>query len=824
MSTDIDRASGLLARLAEAKHLTNEFLRELRIVESPPETLRIPYLDANGTLFRTRLRTALQAKDGSKWDSDGQGLLPYGLWRLEEARQARFLVLVEGESDCWALWHHGFPALGLPGATTASCLPPEALESLNEVFIHQEPDLAGEGFIKGVTDRLRELRFPGEVNVFCMPDGIKDPADLHVSDPERFKERIRQAITQSARVDLKDDQREEKILFPAGPVNCSHPGRPDALDRARLYLRQCPPAISGQRGHDKTFGVVCKALRGFGITDEEQALRLLQDEWNCRCEPPWPEKDLRHKIKDAWVRGTDEIGGLLQQSSRGTPMSNKTAGLMPAGTQDRPYLVNLVSSSPDRPADAAFHGLAGDLVRLVSPHSEADPVAILAQILAAFGNWIGRTAHWCVERDTHHLNLFIALVGESSKSRKTSSWGYVRDVLAGADPVWASSRIKSGLNSGEGLIYHVRDATEEDQGVMDKRLLCHETEFASVLKVMGRQGNTLSALLRQFWDAQESIGSLTKNNPTRATGAHLSIIANITVEELHQCLTATDQANGFGNRFLWFFVKRAQKLPFGGNLDQQILDPFKDRFREAFTFAQTVGRIDFDEAGAEAWKQAYELLGESQPGLVGSLLARGEAQVRRIACLYAVLDRSPVVRKEHLDAALALWDYCERSVRCIFSRSTGNPDADRVLEHLRPTRMECRAMTSWICSAATGPRIRSTRFSSFSGGPTWLMRHRFRRMGVRRGSGSPANGQTRKREKRDKPPTQGEPIMTGSHPTTTDQLLSIQDVAARFRVSTRTIRRWLALGRFPQPVRFNRKVLRFRISDIAHFLDSHQAR
>jgi hypothetical protein len=130
-----------------------------------------------------------------------------------------------------------------------------------------------------------------------------------------------------------------------------------------------------------------------------------------------------------------------------------------------------------------------------------------------------------------------------------------------------------GLSSGEGLIYAVRDRVDGenkkgetvvfDQGVEDKRLLVLEAELAGVLKVMSREGNTLSPVIRQAWD-DGALQTLTKNSPMKATEAHVSIIGHITRAELLRHLTETETANGFANRFIWIMVRRSKKLPFGG--------------------------------------------------------------------------------------------------------------------------------------------------------------------------------------------------------------------------------------------------------------------
>ena len=65
------------------------------------------------------------------------------------------------------------------------------------------------------------------------------------------------------------------------------------------------------------------------------------------------------------------------------------------------------------------------------------------------------------------------------------------------------------------------------------------------------------------------------------------------------------------------------------------------------------------------------------------MIGRAEAQTMRLACLYALLDRSEKVRAEHLVAALALWTYCEASARWIFGDELGDPVADEILDALR---------------------------------------------------------------------------------------------------------------------------------------------
>src|SRR5262249_11205302 len=107
--------------------------------------------------------------------------------------------------------------------------------------------------------------------------------------------------------------------------------------------------------------------------------------------------------------------------------------------------------------EAAYYGPASDVVRIIAPDSESDPVAILAQYLAAFGNIVGSAPHFFIESDRHTANLFVALVGISAKGRKGTAGSRVRAIAKIADQTWFMERTASGLSSGEGLIYAVRN-------------------------------------------------------------------------------------------------------------------------------------------------------------------------------------------------------------------------------------------------------------------------------------------------------------------------------------------------------------------------------
>lgn len=357
---------------------------------------------------------------------------------------------------------------------------------------------------------------------------------------------------------------------------------------------------------------------------------------------------------------------------------------------------------PERMDAAALHGPAGEFVRLIEPHTEADLVAILVQVLVAFGNCVGRGPHFPVEADEHHPNLFAGIVGATSKGRKGTSWGQVRRLFFPVDEAWVKGSIASGLSSGEGLIWAVRDEilrhepikqrgvvsgyqdVVADPGISDKRLLVVESELASALRVLGREGNTLSATVRSAWDTGD-LRTMVKNSPARATGAHISILGHITRDELIRYLDTTEAGNGFANRFIWVCVRRSKCLPEGGCFEQLDLRRIRDCVASAIRAARTVTRIQRDPAAKELWRSVYEDLSAGKPGLFGAVISRAEAQVTRLSAIYALLDGSPVIQVQHLEAALAVWDYAEASAGYIFGDSLGDPVADTILKALRST-------------------------------------------------------------------------------------------------------------------------------------------
>jgi hypothetical protein len=334
-------------------------------------------------------------------------------------------------------------------------------------------------------------------------------------------------------------------------------------------------------------------------------------------------------------------------------------------------------------ASEAFHGLAGEIVRVLEPHSEADPAALLVTTLAAFGAIVGASPHAIADGALHPARIWALIVGNTSKSRKGSSWAQGRRVPAGADPKFMAERVLSGFGSGEALVDACASRPGDDQEPRDPRLLVLESEFARVLAVSKREGSTLSSLLRQAWDGNP-LQVRSRGGTAVASGAHIVVLGHITKAELLARVAESDVHGGLLNRFLIVAARRSKLLPSGGNLDDADLADLTRKFASFATQARTFGIIRRTANAEEYWADIYERLADDEPGgLLDAVIARDTAQMLRLSVTYALLDGCRQVDIPHIAAARAVWSYCRESAAFIFGELTGDPMADRILVELQ---------------------------------------------------------------------------------------------------------------------------------------------
>lgn len=368
--------------------------------------------------------------------------------------------------------------------------------------------------------------------------------------------------------------------------------------------------------------------------------------------------------------------------------------------------------------DACLVGLAGDIVTLITSNSEADRSAVLITLLILFGACCGSGVHVNVGETKHPPRLFAAIVGASSRARKGTSFDPINRIIQRVGELNSARvcQISYGpSSSGEGLTFAVRDASEEkkkdsddpvDPGATDKRLFVLEGELGAPLKAIQREGNTLSAVLRTAWD-HGNINPLTKNNRTKVTAGHICMVGHITGLELRGLLSTSDIFNGLANRFLWICSRRQKLIAFPRPLEPHLVDDLAKRLLSAIDFAADSTNIELDRDAQQMWAGIYPLLTQDQPGITGVITARAEAQVIRLALIYALLDLSPSIRSVHLEAAMSLWQYAAESASYIFGDSEPEPHINKILAALSDGEKTQTDLNRLFDSHLPAPRLKT---------------------------------------------------------------------------------------------------------------------
>jgi hypothetical protein len=218
------------------------------------------------------------------------------------------------------------------------------------------------------------------------------------------------------------------------------------LAAAALLVRYWPRKVGTRQ--DAALGIAGGLLRaGLGVKEVEDFIRAVvtaagDDEIEMRVETVarTAEKQAEGRKTTGWPKAAKALG-------RSGPdiVAAVCKWICPSPTTSAKDTTPEPSEWPDPPAKEAFYGLAGRIVRAIEPSSEADPTALLVQVLVAFGNIVGRGAHLVIESDLHRGNEFVVLVGRSSKARKGTSWGRVVRLFEEAATQWAKEHVQSGF-------------------------------------------------------------------------------------------------------------------------------------------------------------------------------------------------------------------------------------------------------------------------------------------------------------------------------------------------------------------------------------------
>jgi hypothetical protein len=327
---------------------------------------------------------------------------------------------------------------------------------------------------------------------------------------------------------------------------------------------------------------------------------------------------------------------------------------------------------------SARHGLLGKMLHAVEPETEADPAGVLLGWLCCFGSVVGRGAYVKVGADLHYPSIFLGIVGRTSDA-KGVSWGVAKYPFAQVDPTWAKLCICPGVGSGQGLIERVRDERRSLKigrdgeiketivpAAMDKRCLLRLDELAICFKLQRTESSTLGETLLTAWGGEPLEVPNRTDNSLIATGYTIGVMGDTqpgTVRKLLESGKGFEGHNGWLNRFLWAAVRSDKDLPSGGNLE--VLEPYLKPLAEALDYAKTAGEVKRDASAEGLWNSVYGDLKRSGDSV--TYTDRARPYVVRLSLLFALIDKSNIIKLEHLQAAIAMWDYCKSSAKIVFA-------------------------------------------------------------------------------------------------------------------------------------------------------------
>lgn len=352
--------------------------------------------------------------------------------------------------------------------------------------------------------------------------------------------------------------------------------------------------------------------------------------------------------------------------------------------------------------EKALYGVLGEIARETTKENEANPFAVMANLIVMLGSIIGRKAYIEIIADKHYPIFFILHVGKASKGKKGTATSIAKTLYQSLkeEITFLPKRVDGGLSTGEGLVNLIHDGIKNNDPkkkeewevppIEDKRLWIVESEFNNIFTQSQRNGNSLIDTLKISWDGIE-LAPLTKTNKIGVKNPHINIMGHITPSELINNLTSNNSSNGFASRFMIFYAERSKSTPRPKKI-HEIINKYKHKLVEIINYVEASDFTKYDqievtmneEAGLLFDEYYYEIEGQENSEKIDPMLGRRLATLLRLAMLFALTDKTNIINTNHIHAAKCWIDYWTSSIGYLFE--TGKQQE----EHKKITEMATR--------------------------------------------------------------------------------------------------------------------------------------
>jgi hypothetical protein len=434
---------------------------------------------------------------------------------------------------------------------------------------------------------------------------------------------------------------------------------PEEWARAALAARTQPVLTAGEseqvpegRRHDYLRDRAM-ALRRQGLTGDDLFAAVWAINRN-KCDPPKSRDGVRRAIGEVETRFTAD------------PMTTS------ALDDDEGWVAAFGNEVvlDDRVPDFAFRGPIGEFAMLAARSTNAPALALLVTGLAAFGAMVGHGPRAIYNGARTVAQPWVLLVGATGVGKGLSM--AVCESALDYVPSRDRKSVLTNMNSGEGLVKAMLSIDALRDGSVPALLVLEE--FAGLLRVKEREGQTLGQMLRVAYDGRALTRAVAKEVIAVADPA-IAVIAHVTPQELLRQASFLDAKGGFLNRFMPLPATRHEPLEPGGDIEFEAVG---ERIEEAVRYARSLSSPIPTSASAlalfdviKAWHREVVRL----PGLVGSMLERTNQHIHRLALTFfltrADLER-PYIDAGDVVAAAAIASLSEKTVMELWAEKPAN--------------------------------------------------------------------------------------------------------------------------------------------------------
>ena len=570
----------------------------------------------------------------------------------------------------------------------------------------------------GTKDSVAEIRSTGAQTVVgpsVHPSGEEyDPleGDPAWVDHHALAEAVQKLV---AAVVAKRGGPKERPPSHAAPIGTRVVIADDALPRrAAAYLDRIPPAISGSGGHSQTYAAATAMVHGFGL-DPEAAFSLLWDRYNPRCQPPWSEKELRHKVSDAASKPHDKPLGWLRDAAHQETSDVDLSAFNPQSRRDdaqRPSSERVPDPGPFPDHLLRVPGLVEQVVVYnLSTATRPQPVLALAAGICLQAVLAARKVR---DERGNRTNLYSVGVAPSGAG-KDHARKVNKNILFAADMVGHEGN--EDLASDAGLVTAVET---------EPAILFQIDEFGRFLRTIGDPKkaphlfNVLTALMKLYSSADTIFRGKAYADAKRNKVVDqpcVSLYGTTVPEHFYESLTADSLSDGFIARLLVFEAittparQRAKARPIPAAIKEAAAwwGSFKPPGNLQAEHPEPLVVEATPEAGAMFDALAATVDAElGKPDQAGrSLWARAEEKACRLALVYACSANAeaPVIDADAARWACDLSEYLTRRMLYIAHEWVADGVFDarqkRVLRIVRKadgkiSRSELCRRTQWL--------------------------------------------------------------------------------------------------------------------------------